>query len=131
MHTLVEPLADVDAVEVRAPADAQDVLQPDLEDRHSHVDGGQRHEDPQELIPEGARVLRLQGVEPVAREEAEAHIERHLSEIERDEARQEDCADRSFRGANPSDERETHLAGHAGFEVAVGNLHDRADDRHE
>ena len=95
------------------------------------VHGGERHEDPQELIPEGVGVLVLEGVEEVAREEVEAHGERHLGEVDADQHGQEHGADAALGGAHRAEQGNAYQAVGARLEIAVGDGHDGPDHRHE
>ncbi len=131
MGATAEPLADIDLVEEGAPADAQHVGEIHLGQGDGDVHGGERHEDPQELIPEGVGVLVLEGVEEVAREEVEANRERHLGEVDADQHGQEHGADAALGSAHRAEQGNAHQAVGARLEIAVGDGHDGPDHRHE
>ena len=105
MRAVVEPLADIETVEKRTPADAQNVLRHDLDQRHRHIDRRQRNEDPEQLIPESGAVLDLQRVEHVAAEKVQTNAERDLEEVDADKPREQHRADPALRG--PHDDRTT------------------------
>ena len=127
MRAVVEPLADIEAVEKGTPANSQHVLRHDLDQRHRYIDRRQRNEDPEQLIPESGAVLHLQRVEHIAAEKVQTNAQRHLKEVYADKPREQHRADPALRGPHPTEQRNVDFAHRGRFEIAVGDGQDGAD----
>jgi hypothetical protein len=111
------------------PADHQHHLGEEFEHRHRDVDEGPGRKDEQELAPELRRIARLDGVEPVAIEEAQPQQDADLGLIEQHEKDHHRDRDAPLERGEAPERPDARLAGLLGVEVTVGDAHDLLDRR--